>query len=123
MISMSVMGQRAIRLLRAHLFEHVQTLPMRFYDRYPVGRLVTRLTNDFEHLGEMFSSGLITMAGDVGKMVFFAGVLFWVEWRLALAAMLLSGCVTSSRTGSPHTAPPIAGQHANQKMTPRHWTR
>jgi ABC-type multidrug transport system fused ATPase/permease subunit len=88
MISMSVMGQRAIRLLRAHLFEHVQTLPMRFYDRYPVGRLVTRLTNDFEHLGEMFSSGLITMAGDVGKMVFFAGVLFWVEWRLALAAML-----------------------------------
>jgi TolB protein len=37
---------------------------------------------------------------------------------LALAAMLLSGCVTSSRTGSPHTAPPIAGQHANQKMTP-----
>src|SRR5512139_840162 len=49
-IAMAVMGQRAMLALRSNLFGHVQRLPLRFFDRYPVGRLVTRLGNDVENL-------------------------------------------------------------------------
>jgi ATP-binding cassette subfamily B multidrug efflux pump len=86
-VAMAVMGQRAMLALRQDLFAHVQRLPMRFFDRYPVGRLVTRLGNDVENLSEMFSAGLIALVADVVMMVAFAIVLFWLNWKLALVAM------------------------------------
>jgi ATP-binding cassette subfamily B protein len=84
---LSVMGQAALRQLRAHLFDHVQRLPISFFDRYPVGRLVTRIGNDVESLGEMFSGGIVVLAADLFLMGVFAALLFAVDWRLAAVAM------------------------------------
>ena len=87
--SMISLGQRTVRDVRRTLFDHVQRLPMRFFDRYPVGRLVTRLTNDLEHLAEMFSAGVIAMVADVFVMVVILAMLFAIDPRLALAALAL----------------------------------
>jgi ATP-binding cassette subfamily B multidrug efflux pump len=77
-------GQLAMRDLRAHVFDHIQRLHLGFFDRYPVGRLVTRATNDVENVAEMFSSGLVALVTDVLKMVGFAAVLFVISWKLSL---------------------------------------
>ena len=87
MLAMSVMGQRALRHLRNVLFDHVQRLPLRFFDHYPVGRLVTRLGNDIESVGEMFSAGLVAMIADIFLMLVFAGLLFSLDPWLGLVAM------------------------------------
>ncbi len=88
-LAMAVMGQRAIRDLRATLFDHVQRLPLGFFDRYPVGRLVTRLTNDVETISEMFTGGAVALVADLLLMLFFAALLFAIHPRLALAAMAI----------------------------------
>ena len=87
--SMIVLGQKTVRDVRRALFDHVQRLPMRFFDRYPVGRLVTRLTNDLEHLTEMFSMGVVALVADVVVMVFYTYMIFTVDSRLAIRGMLL----------------------------------
>ena len=87
--SMIVLGQKTVRDVRRALFDHVQRLPMRFFDRYPVGRLVTRLTNDLENLTEMFSMGVVALVADVAVMVFYTYMIFTVDSRLAIRGMLL----------------------------------
>jgi ABC-type multidrug transport system fused ATPase/permease subunit len=77
-------GQLAMRDLRVEIFDHIQRLHLGFFDRYPVGRLVTRATNDIENLSEMFSSGLVSLITDVFKMIGFAAVLFAISWELSL---------------------------------------
>ena len=79
------MGQLAMRDLRVEIFDHIQRLHMGFFDHYPVGRLVTRATNDIESLAEMFSAGLVSLVTDVLKMIGFAIVLFAISWKLSLA--------------------------------------
>jgi ATP-binding cassette subfamily B protein len=88
-MAMAVMGQSAMRDLRRTLFDHVQRLPMRFFDRYPVGRLVTRLTNDIENLAEMFTAGAVALVADLFVMAFFAAGMFYIHPRLAAAGMLI----------------------------------
>jgi len=78
-------GQLAMRDLRVEILDHIQSLHLGFFDRYPVGRLVTRATNDVENLSEMFSSGLVSLVTDLLKMVGLAVVLFAISWKLALA--------------------------------------
>ena len=78
-------GQLAMRDLRVETFDHIQRLHLGFFDRYPVGRLVTRATNDIENLAEMFSAGLVSLITDVLKMIGFAAVLFAISWKLSLA--------------------------------------
>ena len=77
-------GELAMRDLRRDVFEHIQGLHLGFFDRYPVGRLVTRATNDVENVSEMFSSGIVALVTDVLKMIGFATVLFLVDAKLAL---------------------------------------
>jgi ABC-type multidrug transport system fused ATPase/permease subunit len=77
-------GQLAMRDLRRDVFDHIQRLHLGFFDRYPVGRLVTRATNDVENVAEMFSSGIVALVTDVLKMVGFATVLFLLNAKLAL---------------------------------------
>jgi ATP-binding cassette subfamily B multidrug efflux pump len=77
-------GEAAMRDLRAAVFAHVQRLHMGFFDRYPVGRLVTRATSDVEHLSEMFAAGIVALVTDLIKMIGFAVVLFLVNAKLAL---------------------------------------
>jgi ATP-binding cassette subfamily B protein len=88
-VLMSKTGQSAMRDLRRDVFAHLQRLHLGFFDRYPVGRLVTRATNDVENLSEMFSAGIVALVTDVLKMAGFAVVLFLVEPRLALVAFLV----------------------------------
>jgi ATP-binding cassette subfamily B protein len=80
-------GQRTILDLRMQLFKHLQNLSMSFFDKNPVGRLVTRLTNDIEVLNEMFSSGIVMVFADVFTI---AGILFFMfslSWQLTLISL------------------------------------
>ena len=77
-------GQRVMYDLRMELFRHLQGLSLRFFDRNPVGRLMTRVTNDVETLNELFSSGVVTVFGDVFTVVFIVAAMFLLDWRLAL---------------------------------------
>jgi len=85
MLLMATTGQSAMRDLRRAIFDKISTLHLGFFDRYPVGRLVTRTTNDVENVAEMFSAGVVALVTDVFKMVGFAVALFLVDSRLALA--------------------------------------
>lgn len=80
-------GQKTIFDLRMELFNHIQKLSMSFFDKNPVGRLVTRLTNDIEVLNEMFSSGIVMVFADV---FIIAGILFFMfslSWQLTLISL------------------------------------
>ncbi len=89
MYVMSRTGQAAMKDLRRDVFHHIQRLHLGFYDRYPVGRLVTRATNDVENVAEMFSAGIVALVTDVIKMVGFAVVLFLADDRLAPLTFLV----------------------------------
>ncbi len=81
---LSLVGQRVMLDLRMELFAHVQRLTTRFFDRTPVGSLVTRLTSDVEVLGEMFAAGIITVVGDLLLLVGIVGIMLWMNLRLSL---------------------------------------
>jgi ABC-type multidrug transport system fused ATPase/permease subunit len=76
-------GQSAMRDLRREVFAHIQRLHLGFFDKMPVGRLVTRATNDVENVAEMFSAGIAALVRDVFKMLGLAAALFAVDPRLA----------------------------------------
>ena len=82
----ALLGQRVMRDLRQELFEHVQRLSIAFYDRTPVGRLVTRVTSDVESLNELFTAGVVAGLGDVFTLLAIAIMMIVTDWRLALAA-------------------------------------
>jgi ATP-binding cassette subfamily B protein len=77
-------GQRVMRDLRRQIFAHLQRLDLAFFDRNPVGRLMTRVTSDVEVLNEMFTSGVVTIFGDVFTLVFIVIAMLLLDWRLAL---------------------------------------
>jgi len=79
-------GQRVMYDLRTEVFAQLQRLSLRFFDRNPVGRLMTRLTSDVEVLNEMFTSGVVAIFGDVFTLVFIVGVMMAMDWQLALVS-------------------------------------
>jgi len=81
-----LLGQRVMRDLRRDIFAHVQRLPVAFFDRNPVGRLVTRVTSDVESLNELFASGVVAGLGDLFTLVAISGLMLFIDWRLAIAA-------------------------------------
>jgi ATP-binding cassette, subfamily B, multidrug efflux pump len=83
---MMLIGQYIMYDLRNQIFAHLQRLPIAFFDRNPIGRLVTRVTTDVDALNEMFTSGLVELLGDVLLLAGIVVVLFWLDWRLALVA-------------------------------------
>ena len=82
----SLLGQRVMRDLRDDLFAHLQRLPIRFFDRTPVGRLVTRTTADVESLNELFTAGVVAGLGDLFTLAAIGVMMIITDWRLALAA-------------------------------------
>lgn len=80
-------GQKTIYDLRMELFTHLQNLSMRFFDKNPVGRLVTRLTNDIEVLNEMFSSGIVMVFADVFTIAGILMFMFSLSWQLTLISL------------------------------------
>ena len=77
-------GQNVMLDLRQEIFRHLQRLRLAYYDRNPVGRLMTRLTSDVEVLNEMFTSGVVTIFGDVFTVGFIMVAMLVMDWRLAL---------------------------------------
>ena len=84
--TMQMIGQRIMFDLRMQIHERLNRLDLRFYDRNPVGRLMTRVTTDVDALNELFTSGVVPVFGDVFTLVGIMGVLIWMDWRLAVVA-------------------------------------
>ena len=80
----SYIGQRVMYDLRMQIFGHLQRLSIGYFDRNPVGRLMTRVTSDVETLNELFSSGVVTIFGDVFTLVAIMGMMLAIDVRLAL---------------------------------------
>jgi ATP-binding cassette subfamily B protein len=79
-------GQRVMFDLRSQIFAHLQRLSIPYFDRHPVGRLMTRVTSDVETLNELFSSGVVTVFGDVFTLGAIMVMMLVTDWRLALVA-------------------------------------
>lgn len=88
-------GQQITAWIREDLFDHVTSLAVRFFDKTPVGRLITRLTSDVEALGDVFSTGAIGIVGDILSMVVIAITMFFLQWELALMLILMLVPVTA----------------------------
>lgn len=103
-IVIQTMGQYIMYDLRKQIFAHLQKLSVQFYDRNPVGRLMTRLTTDVDALNEMFTAGVIAIFGDVAMIFFIVIIMFVVNWRLALVSFsilpLLAALTTWFRLGA-----------------------
>jgi ATP-binding cassette subfamily B protein len=84
--TLQMTGQRIMFDMRMQVYRHLQRLDLRFYDRNPVGRLMTRVTTDVDVLNELFTSGVVSVFGDVFTLFGIMGVLIWLDWRLALVA-------------------------------------
>jgi ATP-binding cassette subfamily B multidrug efflux pump len=82
---MQKVGQDTMYDLRKEIFEHLQHLPISFYDRSPVGRLVTRVTTDVDALNDLFASGIAAMVNDALLLVLFIFIMLEMNWKLALA--------------------------------------
>ena len=82
----SLLGQRVMYDLRLQIFSHFQRLSIPYFDRHPVGRLMTRVTSDVETLNELFASGLVTVFGDVFTLLAIMTLMLVRDWRLALVA-------------------------------------
>ena len=80
------LGQHVMHDLRVALFRRLQELPVRYFDRTPVGRLVTRVTSDVEALNEMFTAGVVSGLGDLFTLLAIGTLMLVADWRLALAA-------------------------------------
>ncbi len=80
-------GQFVIRDIRIKLYEHIISLRLKFFDKTPIGRLVTRTISDVETLADVFSEGLAAMAGDLLQIVFILVFMFLTDWRLALISL------------------------------------
>ena len=81
---MQRVGQQTMYDMRREIFSHMQRLPMSYFDRNPVGRLVTRVTTDVDALNDLFAAGVVTMINDFFLLAVMAGLLFKIDRRLAL---------------------------------------
>jgi ATP-binding cassette subfamily B protein len=83
------LGQSVQHDIRMQIFSHLQRLHLGFFDRNPVGRLVTRVSNDVNVLNEMFSSGVVSIIGDIFMLVLIVGALLYYNWQLALITFVV----------------------------------
>ncbi|HMF97714.1 MAG TPA: ABC transporter ATP-binding protein [Vicinamibacterales bacterium] len=84
--TMQLTGQRIMFDLRMAIYGHLQRLDLRYYDRNPVGRLMTRVTSDVDVINDLFTSGVVTVFGDVFTLVGIMAMMLWMNWQLALVA-------------------------------------
>jgi ATP-binding cassette subfamily B protein len=86
---MVLVSQKVMNDLRLRLFRHLQRMSIAFYDANPVGRLVTRLTNDIASLDQLLTAGAITIIADLFMIVGVASALLWINWKLALITFVI----------------------------------
>ncbi len=83
------LGQKITAAIRQDLFDHTTSLAVRFFDRTPIGKLITRLTSDVEMLGDVFSTGAIGIISNILTMLVMIGIMFSIEWKLACLLLLM----------------------------------
>ena len=88
-VLLNTIGQRVMRDLRDEIFRKYQSIEVSFYDKNPVGRLMTRLTNDVDSLNELFTAGFVEVLGDVVLIVGALWMMFYYNWRLAIVSLLV----------------------------------
>lgn len=81
---MQLTGQRVVKDLRMHLFSHLQRLPVFFFEKTPVGKLITRLTSDVEAINELFMSGIVAVIGDLFHLLFIITFMIYLNVKLTL---------------------------------------
>jgi ATP-binding cassette subfamily B multidrug efflux pump len=86
---MQSIGQRVMVDIRMRIFGHIQRMSLAFFDRNPVGRLLTRLTNDVDTLNEFLSQGMVTLLGDSARLLFIVSFMLLLNWRLALISLMM----------------------------------
>ncbi len=87
-ILLNNVGQRVMFDLRTEIFTKLQKQEVAYYDHYPVGRTMTRLTSDVDALNELFTSGVIDVLGDLVVIFAIIGIMFWLDWKLALVSLV-----------------------------------
>ena len=92
--SIQAVGQRLTARIRDDLFEHALSLSLRFHDRMPVGKLLTRLTSDVDALAEVFGSGAVGVLNDLVSLLVLASTMLFIEWRLGLLLLFTQVPVT-----------------------------
>ena len=92
--NIQAVGQRLTARIRKDLFEHAMSLSLRFHDRMPVGKLLTRLTSDVDALAEVFGSGAVGVLGDLVSLLVIAVSMLLIEWRLGLLLLVTQVPVT-----------------------------
>ncbi len=81
------LGQKTLYDLRTQIFNHTQKLALKFFDRTPIGRIVTRATNDVEALGELFSSGIVMVFSDIFIIIWILVFMFFMDFQLSLVTL------------------------------------
>jgi len=87
-ILLNHVGQRVMFDLRTEIFTKLQQQEIAYFDQYPVGRTMTRLTSDVDALNELFTSGVIDVLGDLVVIFAIIGIMFWLDWKLALVSLV-----------------------------------
>ena len=87
-ILLNNVGQKVMFDLRSELYAKLQKQEVAYYDQYPVGRTMTRLTGDVDALNELFTSGVIDVLGDLVIIIAIVGIMFWMDWKLALVSLV-----------------------------------
>jgi len=82
-------GQQVMVDIRMRIFSHIQQMSLSFFDRNPVGRLITRLTNDVDALNEFLAQGMVSLLGDSARLVFIVITMLLLSWRLALISFIM----------------------------------
>jgi ATP-binding cassette subfamily B multidrug efflux pump len=81
------LGQNVIKDIRIQLYRHILNMKLQFYDKTPVGRLITRTVSDVETLASVFSEGLAAIIGDILQIIFIVALMFYTDWRLSLVSL------------------------------------
>jgi ATP-binding cassette subfamily B protein len=87
-VLLNTVGQRVMFSLRSELYHKLQRQEVAYYDRNPVGRIMTRLTSDVDALNELFTSGIIDLLGDIVLIFAIIGMMLWMDWRLTLVTLI-----------------------------------
>jgi ATP-binding cassette subfamily B multidrug efflux pump len=96
MLLLNWVSQKLVYDMRAHLFDHLLKLPLSFYDKNPVGRLVTRVTNDMKNISDMYTDVLINLLNDVLLLIGTLVIMLSLNWKLALISLCTFPLVTLS---------------------------
>ncbi len=88
-ILLNIVGQKVMFDLRTQIFTKLQHQEVAFYDKNPVGRIITRMTSDVDALNELFTSGVIDVLGDLVVIFAIIGMLFWLDWKLAIVSLII----------------------------------